>query len=79
MKLIIDIDNYQYEHFLRHYKDEPSPRLIDEIIANGIPLSEKLEKIKAEMNNEGWYNTYDKRQFAKIMNKHISELKGENK
>ena len=39
----------------------------------------ELERIKAEMDNKGWYNRHDKEQFAEIIDKHISELKGENK
>ena len=38
----------------------------------------ELERIKAEMDNKGWYNRHDKEQFAEIIDKHISELKGEN-
>lgn len=61
MKLIIDIDNYQYEHFLRHYKDEPSPRLIDEIIAKGIPLEDIVDGIESHKwgKNEGSKEIYN--------------------
>ena len=38
----------------------------------------EIEKIKEEMDNKGWYNRHDKEQFAEIIDKHISELKGEN-
>ncbi len=44
-----------------------------------VRMVEKLEKIKAEMDNKGWYNKHDREQFVKIVDKHIEELKGENK
>ena len=69
MRLIIDIDNYQYEHFLRHYKDEPSPRLIDEIIANGIPLDD----IKAELERAIGDTITDYVYY--LVDKHIKENK----
>lgn len=37
----------------------------------------EIKKIQAEMDNKGWYNKHDREQFAKIINKHIAELKGE--
>ena len=55
-------------------------------IMNGKPLSEELEKIKAEVE-QCYYNNQPnvdgviifKEDINNIFNKHISELKGENK
>ena len=50
-----------------------------EEIKSDMDVIAELEAIKAEMDNKGWYNRHDKEQFAEIIDRHISELKGENK
>ncbi len=40
-------------------------------------MVEELESLKVEMDNKGWYNRHDRKQFAEIIDKKIAEMKGE--
>lgn len=76
MKLIIDITDEYYNILIDSKYDKFRNIEFEHLdlvlkIKNGTPLDEELKKIKEELNKEGWYNTCDKRQFAKIINKHI--------
>ena len=84
MKLIIDIDKEQYEPIKEH-KGGFYIGIFNNI-RNGIPFEEELEKIKQEI---GRIETEEGGDFLekpaidiiyesqKILDKHISELKGE--
>jgi len=88
MKLIIEIDEDYYksicnraERFGRGSAILPKS---EKIIFNGTPLSEELEKIKAEINeqidfNESCCERTDLHEAIGIINRHIAELKGEQK
>lgn len=75
MKYIIAID----EELKKTIDETSEPSIIvslcshtiGEAIKNGTPLEEEFKKIKAEMDNKGWYNRYDKEQFVEIIDKYI--------
>lgn len=99
MKMIIDIDERAYAGCVKLKSNDDMGVLGFHLInatANGTPLIEELEKIKAEIeltkcnkgclpriiaecniskSNREWCEYY---YCLKIINKHISELKGEN-
>lgn len=77
MKLIIDIDEEKYNNgTLVNYFNCYSKQL-DEIIYNGIPLTEEIEKIKEKILEENrcmWYSI----DIKDCIDKYVAELKGEN-
>ena len=89
MNLIIDIDESTYKR-LKEYYDAGNYGPVSEFaIANGIPLEEEFEKIKAEIDtmlksdevkNDKWANVIINKSylFKRIINNHIKELKGDN-
>lgn len=90
MKLIIDIDDKTYDRIKRIDKIHGIAPLNEyEIaIANGTPLSEELEKMKAEIKTlstcelGSWQEIgvgEMKSDVINVINEHISKLKGENK
>jgi len=84
MKLIIDIPEEEYRNIWLMSKDGIGMALYD-WVANGTPLSEELEKIKAEIEDiRSQEENIDSSWCAglkyvnnKIIDKHIAELKGE--
>lgn len=79
MKLIIDIPEEDYAQL-----DKWSVYYFREVISKGIPLSEELEKIKTEIDEivesemkEDVLWSLGLRYSKKIIDKHITELKGE--
>ena len=87
MKLIIDIPEEDYENgTLVNYFNCYSKQL-DEIIYDGIPLSEGLEKIKADIqfiadkclpnNLAEEFEVKGLKTSIEIIDKHITKLKGE--
>ena len=80
MKLIIDIPNEAYD-ILTEYQVLPDNIDLEYFVIHGIPLEEELEKIKAELENPKviGMDFFDGLYYAEeIIDKHISELKGEN-
>ena len=79
MKIIIDIDKEDYEYIREnmgmHYTMTPG---ICEAIFDGTPFEEAIEKMKAEILSE-CPNTNARMICMSIIDKHIYELKGENK
>ena len=90
MKLIIDINDNEYigiKEYPNNITSYPVTIHIYDAIRNGTPLEEELEKIKTEIEElkKEWDKFDDWRKkdglfYAyKIVEKHIEELKGENK
>lgn len=88
MKLIVDIPDEMYDWIDNGFPTEDDYVMLWEEIRQGIPLEEKLKKIKAEMQEEHTKHTCfyvngnhycDHWGDLQIIDKHISELKGENK
>lgn len=90
MKLIVDISEEDYKEckfrkdllFLEEPTELTFNMRMETLIANGIPLEKGLEKIKAEINEQRLFNKSllcksDLHHAINIINKHISELKGE--
>ena len=84
MKLIIDIPEEDY-NFVKKQVADGITNPLKMRIANGIPLEEEFEKIKAELNNLDFDfgNYYDETEAVlnkinSVLDKHIEELKGEN-
>lgn len=82
MKLIIDISEERHKDIRDYLIDKDSCHALDsydlrEIIRNGIPLEEELEKIKDKLEIVMWYNRRDKEYCLDLISKRISELKGE--
>ena len=79
MKLIIDIP----EEIYIEKKEDYIGDTLDRAIANGTPLKGEFEKIRAEIQEEIFnskgYVTYSNALMRcyEIVDKHISELKGE--
>ena len=84
MKLIIELDEKQFKDIQRIASIQIRRRSLtcEQIIANGTPLSEELEKLRAElhetaeMHSNGNYYLRDE-WIDEYIDKHISELKGE--
>lgn len=86
MKIVIDINEKDYEYIkelgFNGYIDQTN-RVV-EAIANGTSLEEELENIKSDikeilsLNNERDM-FLPASYICKLVNKHIAELKGENK
>lgn len=77
MKLVIDISEEDYDYI------KNSDDMNFNVIKNGIPLEEELEDVKAEIENyeiEIFDYSYSQglKKAIEIIDKHISELKGEN-
>lgn len=87
MKLVIDIDEKDYEYIkelgLNGYRDQTN-RVV-EAIANGTSLEEELENIKEKINSEDVNCQYEDdyvyssglQKAIEIIDNHIEELKGE--
>ena len=82
MKLIIDIDEKDYLECIKRVEEIREKGYMIEnlkykiIIADGIPLSEELEKVKKEILKENrfiWYPV----DIQDCIDNHISESKGE--
>lgn len=85
-KLIIEIDESCYENAINDTEwDTLSLGIyLKEKVKEGTPLSEELEKIKDEILNlgfTGWADKpkLDREEVLMILDKHISELSGDNK
>lgn len=86
MKLIIDIpkDVYKRTVFYREFRDLNDCVTTLKALENGTPLEEELKKIKAEIMSIGnWREIYEVPngyvvECLNIIDKHITELKGEN-
>lgn len=90
MELIIDIDENLYSYISKEdavYFPDDGGKLF-EAVKNGTPLEEKLEKIKKEISEITFITTahsVNARGMAftdsinKIIDEHISTLKGESK
>ena len=86
MKIIIDIDERAYAGCVKLKNNDDMGVLGFHLInatANGTPLEEELEKIRSEIQEEIFnskgYVTYSNALMRcyEIVDKHISELKGE--
>lgn len=77
MKLIIDINKKDYNSIISDKLISPrNLNIYERIIANGTPLEEELEQIKAEFE-EDRYILLNQTVAIQVIDKHISELKGE--
>ena len=82
MKLIIDINEKDYNSIISDKLISPrNLNIYERMIANGTPLSEELEKLKTEIkelkSDSDYYEWYGIRRTVNLINKHLSELKGE--
>ena len=84
MKLIIDIPEEDYERCKKRFQMRLF--IMGDAIANGTPFETELEKIKAEIDEivesemkEDVLWSLGLRYSKKIIDKHIEELKGEQK
>ena len=84
MKVVIDIGEKRFKDLQRIASIQIRRRSLtcEQIIANGRPLEEELEKLRAElhetaeMHSNGNYYLRDE-WIDEYIDKHISELKGE--
>ena len=82
MKMIIDMPEeiYKSAQIIKPKYDDVI-QIPLEVIANGTPFSEELEKIKEELNAQGLGRCDGKifdKEYNGIIDKRIAELKGEN-
>lgn len=80
MKLVINVDNYKIEACKRR-KEEGQNAWYHDMILNGKPLekeiAKELEKVKAEIKKIRSKQNCSCSDCLDIIDKHISELKGE--
>lgn len=50
-QIVIDIDSYVLEHCKRHVREHYANN-IEEAIANGVPLEDKIKKVREEIENK---------------------------
>lgn len=83
MKLVIDIDEKEYERAMNRKTKFPRDLTrFENIITNGKPLSSVIDDIKAEINYVGAHSDYGMQcVFAvavAIIDKHMERIKNEN-